>query len=168
MKENLNIAALNTTNDEELRRYIDVATEIVERYCGKAFRRQTITTTPAGGEFYYLLRPPVLSITSVVIDGTTLSPSAYRVNKNSGVLQLVTTTGIYVDSMTVTYVAGYVDPPAPVRHATILLVAHLFETQRGRVGRPRNSEDTFQSGSTYTLPNRVSELLNNYRVGGFA
>jgi len=166
-KDHLNIPMTTTNLDEELRRMIDTATEMVETYCGRYFRRQTVTTTPAGGEFYYLLRPPVLSITSVVIDGTTLSSSAYRVNSASGVLQLVTTTGIYVDSMSVTYVAGYANPPEPVRHATILLTAHLYETQRGKLGRQRTSED-FQPGLAFTLPNRVSEILDQYRIGGFA
>jgi len=166
-KDHLNIPAATTTYDDELRRHIDTATELVETHCGRYFRRQTVVVYPHP-DTTILLNPPVVSITSVVIDGTTISASNYHVNRTTGVLTLDTHPGYDVDDVTITYVAGTNTPPEPVRHATMLLTAHLWETQRGRVARPRATDDGYAPGTTFTMPRRVEEILAMYRLGGFA
>lgn len=167
-KEHLNIPATTTTSDEELRRFLDVATEMVENHCGQIFRRQTVITTRPGGKSFYILDRPVLSVSSVVVNGTTLDPLNYKIALDAGVLQLLVGSGIYPDSVVITYVAGYANPPEIARHATRVLVAHLWETQRGRAGGINRKGDDFAPGSTFTMPNRVAELLEMITSPGFA
>ena len=115
VREHIGMSSSDTSRDEQLRRWLAWATDLVEQRCNKAFRRQTVVETHAGGTPGILLRqPPALSITSVVENGTTLSASGYFVRASSGVLYRGTDTAPswFADgTVVVTYVAGYANPP---------------------------------------------------------
>ena len=71
----------------------------------------------------------------------------------------------------VTYTAGVTTVPADLRLAALLLVEHLWETQRGTQGSglPEGFEDQLGAGEglpygqSFLLPNRVKEALSAYR-----
>jgi len=169
-KRHLNITS--TTSDDELRRFLDVATDLCENYAGRALRRRTFTETHDGGSPTLLLRwTPVVSVTTVTDDGTAVTD--YLLEPESGVLWrdddgLLTWAGSR-RGVTVTYVAGYTSPPADVQQAVLEALRHLWTTQRGTMsGRNPLAGDEYANGTGWSLPRRVTELLEPYRMVGIA
>lgn len=175
LKAHLNITT--TTDDEELRDTLAAATEAAENYCNRPLRRKTVTETHNGSCGPILLwRAPVVSVTSVVESGTTLTASDYFVNASAGLLYRGTTSATFewyegMQNVVVTYVAGYADPPRVAQQAVKELARHLWESQRGSVALPSigGIDDGYTSaGTSYTIPYRVRELLDPLRMPGIA
>lgn len=174
-KAHLNITT--TTDDEELRRTLAVATEMAERYCNRALRRKTVSETYNGDACALLLRTvPVLSITTVVENGVTLTASDYTLDANAGILLRGSTLADFEwadgrQNVVVTYVAGYTDPPQVAQQAVLELVRHLWQTQRGSVALPTLGGPDDYNGPTgfgWSIPNRVRELLAPLVMPGIA
>lgn len=163
------VNASATTSDEELRAYLDRATSILETLCGRVFGRRTVIDTfdVAESDKTVFLKPPVVSVTSVVQDGVTLASTAYNFNPTNGILELdgITFAESEVGSVVVTYVAGWTIPPDAVEHAVLRQVAHMWENQRTTPGARRNP-DEYTPG--YLIPNAVIEALRPYMVPGSA
>ena len=170
-KSHLNITV--ATHDDDLRRFLDVATDVCESYAGRSFRRRTVTAeTHDGGSPTLLLRwTPVISVTTVTDDGTAVTD--YLLEPESGVLWrdddgLLTWAGSR-RGVTVAYVAGYASPPADVQQAVLETLRHLWTTQRGTMsGRNPLAGDEYANGTGWSLPRRVTELLEPYRMVGIA
>lgn len=66
--------------DSVLERLINGASDTIEKYCGRKFARATLTERVKGygTELIHLERTPVESLTSITVDGTTVSASEYR------------------------------------------------------------------------------------------
>ena len=79
VKDHLNIPYTNTTNDTELYRFIDAATEMAQNYTGTILGRQTFTNEIYDGnqQTLRLLNPKAITILSVVENGLTLGSSDY-------------------------------------------------------------------------------------------
>lgn len=56
--------------------------------------------------------------------------------------------------------------PAPVRLATLMLLDHLWETQRGPASNPVDDELGTPGTFGFAVPNRVLELLAPYMSSG--
>lgn len=56
--------------------------------------------------------------------------------------------------------------PAPVKVATLILLDHLWETQRGPATSPLSDEMVTVASAGYAIPNRVLELLAPYMTLG--
>lgn len=175
VKAHLNITT--TTDDEEIRRTLAVATEMAERHCNRPLRRKTVveTYTTDDTEAIVLRSVPVVSVTTVVENGVTLSASDYVLDPVAGLLYRGTTLAEYEwvetrQGVTVTYVAGYLDPPQVAQQAVLELTRHLWQTQRGNVALPTlgGVDDYPQTGAAWSLPNRVRELLAPLTMPGFA
>ena len=67
---------------------------------------------------------------------------------------------LYVDAAN-EWVASKVEDTTTARAqlATRMLVAHLWETQRGPASSPLDDDGTLIRGAGYAVPNRVKELL---------
>jgi len=174
-KAHLNITA--TTNDEELRRFLDVATDAAERFTGRTLRGGSVTETLDGNGTPTLLLStlPVRSITSVSIGGSAVAATGYTVS-DAGVLTRLGgsyTPGPWtpgVGNVEVTYMAGDATPPPAAVHAVLELTRHLWTTQRGSMqGMPRRDvEDVYDPSAGMAMPRRVIELLEPLRVAGVA
>jgi len=71
-------------------------------------------------------------------------------------------------NITVSYVAGYVNPHPQAKQGVLELVRHLWQTQRGSmnvISRNQNGDD-FYSASTFSMPRRVMELLDPISLPG--
>jgi uncharacterized phiE125 gp8 family phage protein len=170
-KRYLNVTA--TTDDEEIRRMLGVATDLCERYTGRALRRKTVTEThlTRGTTADIVLRQvPVLSVSSVTLNGTAVDSSGYTLWNSLGLLCRGSVTAAYpwtAGSVAVTYVAGYADPPQVAVEAVLVVLRHLWDTQRGSsAGLPGlgNTDDGYTPGASYALPRRAQELLAPLRV----
>jgi hypothetical protein len=178
-KDHLNIST--STNDEELRRFLWVATDLCEQYAGRILGRRTFTETYDGGTSKIrLLSPLATSITSVVENGTTLTSDQYRLEPITGLfLERIGSNGIQsfgalwsgvTNSITVTYVSGFAIVPPSVQQAVLEALRHLWQTQRGvaTVSALVSSGDDYNPGMGYSLPRRVMQLLDPFTFAGMA
>ena len=183
VKAHLNIPATNTTNDEEIRRFMDAASDLAENYVGCVLGRKTFVNEKYSGntDIIRLNNPRAISITSVYENGVLLDPAAYVLDYTGQRLTRVTTGslsgpnyfGIWApgaQNIVVSYVAGFVNPPASAKQGVLEIIRHLWQTQRGPtavVGRNQSGDD-FVQGATYSLPRRAIELLDPVSLPGLA
>lgn len=175
-KRFLNITT--STDDEELRDFVRVATAAVREVTGLQLEPVEVTElhdTGSGQESIALRSPLALSITDVSEFGVALDPAQYRlrvggewVDKVSGRSPAAFAAGINV--VQVEYIAGLTgDKLALAQHAVKQMVSHLWQTQRGSrgAGLPL-AEGQWVSGTGYSFPARVKELLAPISQEGFA
>jgi len=164
IKDQTNIT--NTVSDEELRRYLESATQVIEDELGMAVVKRTRTEVHQIGRGSLVLNwTPVVAVTALsLVDGT----YTWNVNDLHVTPAGVVTSPLGVDPyghVTVTYTAGMSVVPANYGLAAMIVVQHLWETQRGSSGGPRagglaDSMGTgMYAGKGYALPNRAKELL---------
>lgn len=139
-----------------------------------------------GGSTVVLNHRPVLAI-SAITEASGMSTSTltaqdaggsgsdgYSLDKVTGVIVRrsggeASTFASGVKNVHVQYTAGYTTAPKDVEHAVLLLIWHLWETQRGGSKRPgSNSDEYAPAGSTYSWPRRVEEIFQAHVVPGIA
>lgn len=174
LKAALSISSSDSTKDESLREYLAQATDLAERYCNRTLRRKAIVETHDGGrQAVCLYAPPVLSVTSVVEDGVTLSASDYVLNAPAGILyrgskdsRLTWDDGL--QTVVVTYVAGYASPPLVAQRAVIDIARWMFQrTSQGPRPGFGQSADMADYG-TDALPTWLFRPLDSLALPGFA
>ncbi|MEU2924207.1 head-tail connector protein [Streptomyces sp. NPDC007251] len=165
-KAQLNITASDTSEDVELQGYIDAATAAVETQLGQAVDQRTVVdqfTFPTGVTSFLLRTTPVLSMLSLAtLDGsqswTPTAPTMY-VDSASGLVTVLSGPPVK-GTVVATYQAGYTAVPANVRLAALIIVQHLWETQRGTMGVQLGGDtDTYVAGRGFAIPRRAIELL---------
>ena len=180
----LNIPAASADEDE-IRRFIDAAQDLAENYVGTVLGRRTFTSDQYDGntDVLRLRNPRAISISSVYENGTLLDSSQYLLDPTGQRLYRLTTSslsvssfGAYgfwaagVNSVSVTYVAGYTITPPAVQQGVLEILRHLWQTQRGVVNvmNRTGTGDDFYSTATYSLPRRAMELLDPASLPGLA
>ena len=162
----LNYDPSNTADDAEIQRYIDGVIGAVEDFKGEVIDSRSVTDELSlSGALQFLLRhTPVISLTSVQTVGAAMIwPVAdLHVNPDTGLVTVLT--GPAVSGLiTVTYTAGYATPPARYRQAALIILGHLWETQRGASGSfpslTIGQEETYDPRYSYSIPRRALELL---------
>lgn len=181
VKQHLNITT--TDQDEELRRFMDAAGDLADNYCGQVLGRKTFTDELYDGntDHLRLRNPRAITILSVYENGYLLNPGQYALDPTgqrlyrvgSGTLYATNSCGFWTGGMqniSVSYVAGWFNPPAAVKQGVLEIIRHLWQTQRGAMNvMTRNqSGDDFYSSSTYSLPRRAMELLDPASLPGLA
>lgn len=183
-KEFLNIT--DTDDDIKLTRFIAAASQMIVNKVGVVSGSPVVSEWHDGGTARIVLRNqgPIVSVTSVLESyGSTVytltqvdldTPAignaySYSVDLDEGLLvrrasgvAIPFTNG--VRNIHVTYVAGYSTVPEDIKQATLVLVKHLWDTQRG----PRQGVNAAPDGFGYSFPNRVLEILAPYIVPGIA
>lgn len=174
-KAQVEIDSANVTFDVELQAYIDATTDLIERYIGPVENRAVVETV-RGGRMLLLSQVPVVSITSLT-DPTgllTMDVANAYVSPAAGVIRQKLGTVGFADPTVVAYVAGRSVsgssiPPA-IQLAARIVVAHLWQTQRGGVGSGAGAGDEYTDsrelvpGYGYAMPNRALALLAKYRT----
>jgi len=180
--EYLNIPTASA-NENEIRRFMDAATDLAETYCGQVLGRRTYTDElyDGGTEFVRIRNPKAISITSVYENGALVSATAYNLDYTgqrlyrigSGTLYATNSYGYWTggfNNIKVTYVAGYVNPPMSAKQGVLEIIRHLWTTQRGAMnvmGRSQSGDEMY-STPTYSLPRRAMELLDPTSFPGMA
>jgi hypothetical protein len=183
VKAHLNIPSTSTTDDEELRRFIDAGSDLAEGYVGQVLGRRTFTDElyDGGTEFIRIRNPKAISITSVYENGSLVSSTAYNLDYTgqrlyrigSGTLYATNSYGYWTggfNNIKITYVAGYVNPPMAAKQGVLEIIRHLWTTQRGAMnvmGRQLSGDELY-STPTYSLPRRAMELLDPTSFPGMA
>lgn len=163
--------ALNawTTDDDELRNFLQAVTEVIEAKVGPCVRR-TVTQriSDVWNGHLVLTKAPVLtvtSITSVYTGGPTWATTDLIVDTDAGIIgPQLGTIPFWYGPWDVVYVAGRAVIPERYIHAAKELLRHLWETQRGQLESgplSAGAGETFttSAGWAFSIPNRVLELL---------
>ena len=173
-------AQLNSTsnvNDTELAVYIEATTDLIESRIGPVVQRQIVGEfvdlmgrtifnglTTAGTRAFVLRTRPVVSVdavSSAIIAGVTYTPSDFYVDSSTGIVRRFDG-GTIFGPLKVTYTVGRTGViPARITQAAKVLLRHLWMTQRGSSTRGRGVDDAADFGTTYSMPNRVLELLES-------
>ena len=163
-KKQLNIASTETRDDDELRGFITGASLAVERELGRIVARRSFTerrTTNGDGQVL-LSNVPVLALTSAVSsDGsTTWNVANLDLDNATGLVGVKSGPPLSGD-VDVTYTAGLRIVPDDYQLATLIVVQHLWETQRGTMGVQLggSQEPEYVPGRGFALPRRALELL---------
>ena len=167
------LGIVQTGTDERLRDHLLLASEMVESYTGRTYRQQTVTELHDGGGTVLRLRVlPVISVTSISEFGGAVA--SFVLNPVAGTLSRGTKYGGYfwlpgIQNISITYVAGGVSVSFRVRQATLELVRHLWDSQRGGYSIPKQqgAGDDWDPRQGYSIPRRVAELLDFDRAPGF-
>lgn len=172
-KEHLNMSQSSTAQDEELRQWIEITTEVVERHRAEIIARRQFTERlqMRYARAILLDNRPVLSVDSIsVVNGVTVQvadPALWYLDSQAGVIRSFGA-GISGD-VTITYTAGYRVIPARYIGAAKIILAHLWSTQRVPTLGPTptlrggNREEAIitPSGEGYAIPHRAVELLGS-------
>lgn len=156
-----------TTHDEELRGWVEAATEVVERHSNRVVTRRAVVETQLLSlvNRVALLYRPVISLTSIAqLNGAATWMVGGMDVDESGILTVLTGPALS-GLVRFTYVAGYLIPPAHLTKAALIIIQHLWDSQRGEVGAPRFgglSGTMIQvQGVAYAIPNRAIELMGS-------
>ncbi|MFF4746792.1 hypothetical protein [Streptomyces sp. NPDC001268] len=172
-KKHLNIPASSTTDDEELRGWIEATARVVEFFVGPVTRRTVVETHRVGSVHAVALREaPVLEVVSlspVLTGGTTYAAADFDVDGSSGIVQRLDGSR-FTGPLRITYTVGRAVVPANISHAARIILQHLWRTQRGSARGPAlaGSDDYSVTeqipGLGYAVPNRALELLQPDRL----
>jgi hypothetical protein len=169
VKAHLNMSASVTTNDEELRRFIDAATDFIEGKIGPVVRR-TITDKPvipgADGRLY--LNGPAVSLTTITAaygSGGTYTVGDYYLDTGTGVVHPPYYGATFTLPVLVTYVAGRVIVPAAIRQAALDYIKWCWEGQRGATALPTPGGE-FGVATSATVPWKITQALEPYKMPG--
>ncbi|HEY9375175.1 hypothetical protein [Streptomyces sp.] len=166
----LNFGATETSDDDELRGYIGAATGAVEKALGRIVVRRSFTDRfiVSGAAAELLLRNvPVLALTSVVsADGaTTWDPDSLDVDEETGLVTVMAGPA-FTGALDVTYQAGEAVIQENYRLAGLIIIQHLWETQRGTMGVQLGGDgETYVAGRGFAIPRRAIELLDSQLPG---
>lgn len=168
-KRHLNLTS--STDDDEVRAWIDATTEAVEWFVGPVVPRVVVEDHASTSPSVLALRQvPVLELTSVsgILSGST----SYEV----GTLSLDALGGLvtrldgarFTGPLRVTYEAGRRIVPPVVTAAARIILQHLWRTQQGP-GRPQLGTGDFDvtepiPGLGYAIPHRAMQLLSPYQL----
>ena len=174
VKANLNMTS--SANDFELADMLTDATTAVENLVGPLDAQTVSEEFDEHGRNIVLSRTPVLSLTSVFIEPWLGSApvddtAAWRLNRSTGVLRRLVTGGGFPyigrgSIFTVTYTAGRVSVPGPIRRAVLMQTARMWLSQRAatqpnRGPGPNAPAPTYIGGQGF-LDSDVTALLVPY------
>ena len=168
-KKHLNISLDDTTDDAEIVDWLAGITPMIEEMVGACVPRTVIDYAEGGSYVIRTSVTPVLSITSIgpyLTSGTSYTPALLKVDAD-GRIRRLTGLPFPVGPYEITYVAGRRPISANIVQASKLILAHLWETQRGPARLPLQGgvDTTVIPGFGYAIPNRAVELLRPDDLG---
>jgi hypothetical protein len=153
LKTHLNIT--RNTDDAELGLMLEAAEDVVRSMIGAAGSVEE-TVTPVAGTVLLSGRP----VSDFLF--TSVNLSGYSLDSAAGLVLDVA----YEGPLDVSYTVGSESVPVAVTLATLIIAAHLWETQRGTSPSAlalQGVEDPSATlGVGYAIPNRALQLLQPY------
>jgi hypothetical protein len=165
-KAQLNIDPDDDSQDDELQGYVDAVTGAVEEYKHEVIEQRTITeeieTCPVRRLRVYSV--PAISLVSVAMWDASVTWDITKLRLSAeGILRVMSGPPVGGGLVEVTLTAGYSSVPARYVRGALVILQHLWETQRGvgavPVGVIGREEYRIQPGSTFSVPNKAKELL---------
>lgn len=160
----------SSTDDALLSRLITAASAYIEQWTNRHFLSQQFSEVRdgTGGQVLMFADYPVTAVTSVSVNGQSISPSpSFGQSGYSFTATALRLTGRWFDqglgNVQLTYTAGYASVPPEIEQACIELVALRYK-ERDRIGHQSKS----LAGETVTFmikdfPDSVRTILGNWR-----
>jgi hypothetical protein len=157
------------SEDVELQTYIDALPAVIEGFVGVIEQREVTDRVTGGGAALAVLHPPLLSVTSLTGAGAAYSVDALTVDGAAGIIGRADGSPFPAGAYTVTYTAGRPEVPPTIKLAALVLLQHLWRTQRATRGGLAGGGDDFSvtepiPGFGYAVPHRVLQLLDSFRL----
>jgi hypothetical protein len=165
-------------SDEKIAALIEQASDVVAKYCNRVFALETVAETfrihHHGTQGLTLGRYPVVAITSIVENGTTLTTDEYEADIETGIIERLRSDRVLgwpAGKVVVAYAAGFDLPdglPDGIERATIELVKQYYASGdrdplvRSEVVEGAGSTDYFSPSTTGFTP-EVEGLLEPHR-----
>ena len=170
-KAHLNITT--TTNDDEIREYLEAATEIVESYTGPIVRRSHTARVCGYKCEIPLPHTQVTAITSITDVRTGTTPivlADLTINTDAGIISYKNGGYFPYGDMDITYTVGRTVVKANWTLAAKIIVKHNWDTQLGNLPSIQGDSPGYVvSGAGYLVPFRAISLLQPDQVpAGFA
>lgn len=169
-KGHLNIST--TTHDDELREYIEAATEIVESYVGPVVRRTHTARVPGRLRAIPLPHTQVTSVTSITLvsDGSAVDITNLTIDTAAGVISYKDRFPFPYFDMDVTYTVGRSTVKANWTLAAKLIVQARWASQLGNLPSVQGDNPGYaMTGAGYLVPYSAISLLTPDDVpAGFA
>lgn len=169
-KDFLGIAQSDTSEDDELRAWLAGCTQVIEREKNEVIARRAVTQTEFNEHprSVRLWKLPVIELTSLAAadDSRTWDvTSDVRTDPETGLVRRIS--GPQMRGwITASYTAGYQVVPYHVMQASLVLLQHVWETQRGPGtigGGIIGPEEAADFKQMYMLPRKVREWLGQPR-----
>lgn len=166
-KQQLGIDLSDGTVDDELIGYIGGITAAVENYLHEVIEQRTITERLQlnGRRIFRLWHVPVIDLQSLVsIDGTaTWDAGDFDVDPDTGLVETLTGSRP-AGRVLATYTAGYETVPDNYKQGALVILQHVWETQRGVGQVPggvigREEYANRDPALTYSIPRKAFEWL---------
>jgi len=178
-KDQLNIAQSNTASDTEIAAFIATIESALKRYTGGPMVNRPITERAEllSDQTVILVRQrPLVSVTSITsASGGAIDISAgLDIDVNAGTVRRKLGLPFYgpffqwLPQVNITYVAGWgTAVPAAFASAARIILAHLWESQRGPASLPGlgGGEMVTMPGFGFAIPNMAVELLDGAQNG---
>jgi hypothetical protein len=169
----------SSLQDEEIRGYLEVATEIVENIAGPCSVRAFTERVRTGADQLLLSRMPVVAVTSVTSvrdSSVTWASAGLDVDTSAGIVSPAAGGYFTNGPWNVAYTAGRTSVSARHTQAVLEQLWHMWATQRGQQTDSTTPDlldvAEFESRSPFGLgflvPRRVMELLESDHMPGFA
>jgi hypothetical protein len=173
-------SAYDSSYDDFLNQQLQYISEVVENYCGRQFESKAYVQTYYAEDYYNvekalkLYNYPVSTVTFIKEDGATIALSEYRIHYPTGTITKPEYFFAGVDKVEVSYTAGYLNIPAPIKQVVMAIVEERFNKKKS--GAALNFGSDVQSVSIpgvlsitydYTLEsnmrkNAYGTVLGNY------
>lgn len=167
-KQHLNITG--DSSDDELRGWVAAVTVVLEKKLGPCLIRD-FQTLVYGAPSWFLPKRPVIGITAVTaINGRSTPPALgdlYPDPGDSGEVLQIGTAPISCGPWLVEYTAGRAVIPINIVQATLIILKHLWETQRagdmnrGRMSFGGDDDLVMVPGIPWAIPKRAVELIQD-------
>lgn len=162
-----------TSNDDEIREYLEAATEIVESYVGPIARRTHTARVCGYRREIPLPHTQVLAVTAITDVRTGTAPitlSDLAIDAVPGVISFKNGMAFQYGEMDITYTVGRTSVKANWTLAAKIIVKHMWETQLGSLPSIQGDSPGYVvTGSGYLVPFRAMSLLQPDQVPvGFA
>ncbi|MEU6527872.1 hypothetical protein ABZ869_01605 [Streptomyces sp. NPDC046928] len=178
-KAKLDIPATSTSDDEELREFIEATTQCVEFFVGPVVQRTVQQVVPGGRAALVLHSTPVLAVTAVaplLAGQSAIDVAGLDVDPSTGIVRQTSGACFPCGDYRATYTAGRSAVPPNVSLAAKLILQHLWRTNygaaRGLAGVGGGEDFAVTEpipGLGYAIPNRALQLLQgDSQPGGFA
>ena len=162
-----------TTNDEELRGWVDSVTAAVERKVGPVVPR-AISEHIYARRSIVLSYPPIISIESIAptyTGGWVVAVNQVDIDPETGIVSRLDRGQFWGDWYTVNYTAGRVVVPPAISEAGRIILKNLWALERAQTRQPGQGGDDMspQTGQVEAMiPYRAQTLLDPYRLPGAA
>jgi uncharacterized phiE125 gp8 family phage protein len=170
VKTYLDMTGANTAVDDLLHTLINEVSTAFETYCGRKFVSDTYTEYFDGGSSWLFPKNlPITSITGIWEDADwlftddSIDSTEYRLVEGQNAIYYDGVFEVGVDSIKMTYVAGYTNIPEDLKMACILQVAHLYRRRDSVHLDGETKADTTSTFSQLTFLPQVIKTLNSYR-----